>query len=466
MRRALTAVSILCVIVLLVAGCTSTGGPQGSPSTSVTPPPAATAPVAATAVPATQPPQQAEAKPIRIAALGPMTHQTGQKIVWNTQMAAEEINATGGVQVGGEKRPIEIVKVDTNELLSVPDAASAVERAITVDKVDFLIGSWRSEAVMAMQDVAMDHKKIFMSEGTLDGLSARVKEDYERYKYWFRVYNSTADVATQLPFSLDVFVKQVRKELGIEKPKVALLLEQTLATEAVGEFMKKMTVDFGAEVVGTWKPSQTATDVSAELLAAKEAGAHIIWHYVYGPAAPVVAKQWGELKIPAALGGLNADVPLPTFMKSTAGLADYSSSTTYVARVAITDKTLPFWDKYVAKTGDWPDVMSQFYGAVYVLKEAIERANSLDADAVVAELEKTDYTGPLGRVVYKGMDTKGPHDPMVGAGYMNAIVVQWQEQELKAIWPPADGSFHGVVYDGVVEPKLPPWMIEYWKDKQ
>jgi branched-chain amino acid transport system substrate-binding protein len=65
----------------------------------------------------------------------------------------------------GGKRPIELIKVETNELQNVPDAASAMERAITVNKADFVIGSWRTEAVLAMQDVAMDHKKIFFSQG-------------------------------------------------------------------------------------------------------------------------------------------------------------------------------------------------------------------------------------------------------------------------------------------------------------
>jgi branched-chain amino acid transport system substrate-binding protein len=106
---------------------------------------------------------QQKGKAIKIGVLGPMSHVSGKYITWSIEMAAEEINEAGGVSVAGVKRPVELVKVDTNELQSVPDAASAVERAITVDKVDFLIGAWRSEAVLAMQDVAMDYKKIGVS---------------------------------------------------------------------------------------------------------------------------------------------------------------------------------------------------------------------------------------------------------------------------------------------------------------
>ncbi len=73
-------------------------------------------------------------------------------------MAAEEINAKGGVQVGDKKLPIELVKVDSNEFVSLPDATNAAELAISRHKVNFLVGGFRTEAVLVMQDIAMDNK--------------------------------------------------------------------------------------------------------------------------------------------------------------------------------------------------------------------------------------------------------------------------------------------------------------------
>ena len=74
---------------------------------------------------------------------------------------------------------------------SVPGFAPpdpAIERAITRDRADFLTGGFRSEAVLAMQEVAMDNKKIFLGAGaSLTKLGANVEENYNRYKYWFRV---------------------------------------------------------------------------------------------------------------------------------------------------------------------------------------------------------------------------------------------------------------------------------------
>lgn len=127
-------------------------------------------------------------QPIKIGIVGPMAFVQGENH-WNgATLAMEEINKPGGVNMGGTLRPIELVKVDSNEILSVPDAATAMERAITRDKVDFVIGGFRSEAVLAMQEVAMDYKKIFLGAGAAHNkLGQRVTENYDRYKYWFRV---------------------------------------------------------------------------------------------------------------------------------------------------------------------------------------------------------------------------------------------------------------------------------------
>src|SRR5712692_8806401 len=102
---------------------------------------------------------------IKIAIIGPMAFVQGENHWAGAEMAKDEINKAGGIKVGNEKRQVEIVKIDSNEIQSVPDATNAMERALTQDKVDFVIGGFRTEAVLAMQDVAMDYKKIFLGVG-------------------------------------------------------------------------------------------------------------------------------------------------------------------------------------------------------------------------------------------------------------------------------------------------------------
>ena len=119
------------------------------------------------------------AKVIKIGVIGPMKFMQG-KGHWNGAiMAQEEINAKGGIQVGKKKMKIEVIKLDSNEFLSMTDATNAMELAITRHKVDFLVGGFRTEAVLAMQDIAMDYKKIFIGCGAAHPeLCTRVAKDY------------------------------------------------------------------------------------------------------------------------------------------------------------------------------------------------------------------------------------------------------------------------------------------------
>jgi branched-chain amino acid transport system substrate-binding protein len=352
-------------------------------------------------------------------------------------------------------------------MLSVPDAKMAMEKAVTVDKVDFLLGGFRTEAVLAMQDVAMDNQKIFLGCGAADRvLCERVAEDYDKYKYWFRV----TPVNTELLVTITLFVLEdvigvVKDELGIEDVKVALLMEKAAVGDDLVEACEHVVPMMGVELVGTWRPSPTATDVTAELSAIKDSGAHIILTYFSGPAGIVYAKQWGELEIPAASAGINVEAQKSGFWDATGGKGNYDTTLNTYARIEQTDKTIPFFDKFVAETGEFPTYNAGTYDALYILKEAIERAGTLDSDAVVPELEDTEYYGSAGRIMFTTPEQSNPHDVRWGPDYVTGIGTQWQDGELLCVWPPADGSWKGVVYEGTVEYKLPPWVIDYWEAK-
>ena len=99
---------------------------------------------------------------IKIGIIGPMAFTPGQA-QWNgALLAAEEINKKGGIKIGNISHQIELEKVDSNEFSNITDSLTAMERAITYHKVDFLAGGALSEATLAMQDIAMDNKKIFL----------------------------------------------------------------------------------------------------------------------------------------------------------------------------------------------------------------------------------------------------------------------------------------------------------------
>jgi len=83
-----------------------------------------------------------------------------------------------------------------------------------------------------------------------------------------------------------------------------------------------------------------------------------------------------------------------------------------------------------------------------VLKDAIERAKSLDADKIVAELEKTDLMGVYGRLRFnpKNHQVIPATDPKEGAV---GSILQWQAGKRVVVYPKSIA---------MGEIQLPPWM--------
>jgi branched-chain amino acid transport system substrate-binding protein len=403
--------------------------------------------------------EEEEENELKVGVIGPMQFQMGEHHWLGATMAADEINAAGGIQVGEESYDIVLVQVDSNELVSVPDAASAAEEAISVDNVDVLIGTIRSEAALAVQEVAMDYETIFMVCGSsLVAMADKVAEDYDRYKYWFRITPVNDTNLGQLNFLL---VGMVAQEIGAQllmPPKLAIMAEKAAWTESMVAAAQAYLPPQGIEVVGVWQPSDKATDVTAELTAIEDSGANMIMTALSGPVGIPYARAWEELQIPAASVGINVMAQADDFFVNTGGFGNYEMTLNTLARdVEFTEKTLPFIEAFVEEKGEMPTYNAGTYDAIYILKEAIERADSVDMDDIVVELENTDYNGAAGRFVFDEN-----HDVTWGPGYITALGVQWQDGELKGVWPPADGSWYDVVYEGIVDYQMPPWVVEFW----
>ena len=71
---------------------------------------------------------------IKIGVAGPLKYSWGKNMVAGAQVAADELNASGGVTVNGKKFKIEIISADSNDYQSIVDAVNTLKRLITVDK--------------------------------------------------------------------------------------------------------------------------------------------------------------------------------------------------------------------------------------------------------------------------------------------------------------------------------------------
>jgi branched-chain amino acid transport system substrate-binding protein len=411
------------------------------------------------------------AKVIKIGVIGPMNFVQGRGH-WNgATMAAEEINARGGLWVGKKKMKVELVQADSNEFLSVTDATNAMELLLTRHKVDFIVGGFRTEAVLAMQDMAMDYKKIFIGCGAAtDEICTRVAKDYNTYKYWFRLTPINTTFLAKTSFiHLGTVAAIMKKYLNIPKIKVAVVAEKAMWTEGAVKASQAVLPKMGMEVVGVWRPSQVATDVTAELSAIQRSGAHIIFNWFSASVGITFPRQAGELKIPAMQVGINVEAQKDGFWVATQGMGNYVMTLhTYARGVEVNELTAPFMNRYIERFNETPTYTADTYGAIiYSLAPVIEEAETLDSDKIVAILENREYAVPTGKIAFmKDAEGRHLHDVKWGPGYVTALGVQWQDGKLKGVWPNRWVAAKGapeITYKGIVPYKIAPWVIEKYK---
>ncbi|MDY7037712.1 MAG: ABC transporter substrate-binding protein [Thermodesulfobacteriota bacterium] len=416
---------------------------------------------------------ESRARKIKLGVIGPMAFLAGKSTDYGATMAVEEINSSGGVHVGKARYNIDIFKADDNCLRNVSDAVSAMERLITVDQVDFVIGGYHSESVFAQQDIMADHKKIFIDSGSASlRQPARLAKDYERYKYYFRIMTTSIHTGESILGSADMVADKFRKELGIKTPRVALLMEKLVWVDPIVPFCQKHLSGMGMEVVGVWRPSSMASDLTAEWTAIKASDAHMVLEISSGPTGTISPRQWAGLQIPVALLGNSLQAMVGSHWEDTNKNCNYQLTTSTIGPAEVTPKTMPFYHKFEKKYGGYAHCMAlQAYDAVYVLKKAIERAGSLDTEKVVKSLEKTDFIGVLGRIIFEPRDHKYPHMNRVGPGYYTMVAFQWIDGKQVVVWPDGrallgDKTYVGYKYGGTKDYVLPPWVIKYWKEKK
>ena len=117
------------------------------------------------------------ADPIRIAVIAEAQAIAGASIPQAAQLAADEINAKGGM----DGRKIEIITYDNKS--SAADSVRAFQRAASEDKAHVVIASYISEVVLALQPWSARLKLPFITPGAASNeIPLNVHKDYARNK--------------------------------------------------------------------------------------------------------------------------------------------------------------------------------------------------------------------------------------------------------------------------------------------
>jgi branched-chain amino acid transport system substrate-binding protein len=415
--------------------------------------------------------KEIEENAIKFGIIGPMQLPQGQS-QWNgATLAAEELNATGGITVGAEKRKVKLIQQDSNEVKSIPDAVNAMDRLITQEKADFVLGGFRSEAVLDMQDVAMKHKKIFIGVGAaLPELCLRVARDYDKYKYWFRGAPVNSKFLAKTMFiQLGTVAAILKKKLRIPKIKVAVVAEKALWADAMVGACRKIIPKMKLELVGVWRPEPQAKDVSPEISALRRKGVHIAFTVFSSSVGLSFAKQIAELKVPIVQVGTNVIAQKKSFWDATQGKGNYVTTISTFAEIGYPNElTKPFIEKYIARFNEIPGYTADTYVFTKILAECIEKAGSLDAEKIIPILENGEFNTVAGKVSYMKDDEGNPLHELAWGPHFTPLGVQWQDGKFIGFWPnkwKLDKNSQEVTLIDVGEYIIPPAMIQRYRRK-
>lgn len=312
------------------------------------------------------------------------------------EMWADQVNARGGIDVAGTKRKVEIIYYDDQ---SEPETVvKLMQRLISQDKVDFLLGPYSSGLTIAASSIAAKYKKIMFAGAAAANSVFDHKNEY--------VFSPLSLTSSYTPSGLDALKAKGIKTIAIMHTDDAPMTDIKSATVKYAESV-------GLKVVSVQTVPTDATDLTGamrQMQATKpdafvEAGSTLI-----GMLATRTMRDIGWT--PTYVLMIQAPTEV-TFVKQlgAATAQDIMAPTQWVPNDKLKDKYFgtaqDYFNAYVKKYGSNPSYLPAGASAAGLsLQVAIEKAGSVDTEKVrqaLISLKMDTFYGPIAYT--------GPGDP-------------------------------------------------------
>ena len=313
----------------------------------------------------------------------------GQQGKQAREMAVAEINAAGGIKsLGGAK--LQMIYADSE---SKPEKGVAeAERLINTEKVNVLTGCWNSAVTYPTTAVAERYGIPFIVP-----VSVADKITEQGFKTVFRI------AAKDSWWTRDqfAFLKDMEKEFNAPVKKLAFVYENGDWGKGFAEQWKALAKKGGYKVVLDEPYPSTSTDLSPVVQKIRRVKPDVLMLVSNAADAILLTNTLAEYKVKLkaiiASGGGHAD---PSFLKATGKNARYLFDIveweTDVNKPGAKEANAKYKAKYGYNlAGEAVDA----YLAMYVLKDALERAGSLDPAKIIKALAATNLTSGPGMIV-------------------------------------------------------------------
>ena len=335
-------------------------------------------------------PAAAPAEVIKIGHVAPLTGgiaHLGKDNENGARLAVDEINAAGGLEIGGKKYKL--------ELLAEDDKADPREGTLAAQKlvdagVVAVVGHLNSGTSIPASKIYADANVVQVSPS-----ATNPKLTEQGFKTTFRVVANDNQQGA-------VLANYAATEMKAKT--IAIIDDRTAYGQGLADVVEKVAKEKGLKVVAREFATDKTTDFNAILTKIRAAKPDVVMYGGMDATAGPMAKQMKQLGIKAKL--LAGDgVCSPEFIKLAGDAAEILTCSMAGEAVEKLARGEEFKAKYKAKFNTDVQIYSPYsYDAVYVIAEAIKRAGKVDKAAIVAAMPATNYTGVTGQIQF---DDKG-----------------------------------------------------------
>ncbi len=342
--------------------------------------------------------------------------RTGKLYVDSYNMARDIINKNGGIKVGGKSYKIKIIYYDDKS--DATESSRLVEKLITVDKVNFLLGPYSSGITIPDSLVAMKYR-VPMIEG--GGASGKIFSRGNKY-----IFGLLPSAGEYFKSTLE-FLQTVTP-----KPKtIAILYADDKFDVSVAKGTKKIAEKMGYKIVLYEKYSEGQTDFTSALTKIKSKNPDVVLVAGHTEESLNFVQQAKELNVSPKMISLTVGPSEADFRKA------LGKDANYIYGVASWSPQMNFKGYLLKDTQEFVKLFKKRYGydpdyhnaagfaCLAVLKNAIERAGTLDREKVRDAIAKTDLETIYGHVKFK------PNGQIMGT----SVVLQILNGEVYEVYP-------------------------------
>ncbi len=339
------------------------------------------------------------------------------------------VNDAGGIQVGSERRKIELIELD--DRTSNAEAVKNIQRLATVDKVDFIIAPYGTGINIATAPLIAKHGyphiAVTAITDKVDELAARWPNTFWTLGTSTAFANSVADVLTQL------------RDAGAIGDKVAVVNVADAFGIELANAGKPAIEAAGFEIVYDTSYPLGTQDLAPVINAAKSADPDAFIAFSYPPDTFALTAQAKIADLDVGAFYVGVATAFPAFLGANGDAAEGILGAGGIN--ATTDKMTAFYKNHISATESAADYWASpvMYASLEILQQAIEKAGTIDRAKVIEILTDGSFDTIMGTVTFDGN---------VNRNFWT--VGQWQ-----------NGIFHGVAstgLDGEVTPvKKPGW---------